>query len=108
MKTSIEHARADIVVKGEDTSRSCTIELEPGSVVLFFGVFDGHGGPRTARYCCELLPLIAANKGATAAPARLRGDTARPGSIPCKHQGHLQLSGPTSGRGAAEIRVSAA
>ncbi|KAJ1627989.1 hypothetical protein T492DRAFT_875918 [Pavlovales sp. CCMP2436] len=40
---------------------------------------------------------MSANKGATAAPARLKGDTARSGSIPCKHKGHLQPSSPTSG-----------
>ncbi|KAJ1622412.1 hypothetical protein T492DRAFT_885289 [Pavlovales sp. CCMP2436] len=40
---------------------------------------------------------FAANKGATAAPARLKGDMARAGSIPCKHQGRLQPSGTHMG-----------
>ncbi|KAJ1634827.1 hypothetical protein T492DRAFT_864504, partial [Pavlovales sp. CCMP2436] len=48
-----------------------------------------------------------ANEGATAAPARLRGDTARLVSTPYSHQGRPQPIGPTSGRGAAGIRVSA-
>jgi len=73
MKTGIVHARAEFVVKGEDTSRSCTIELEPGAVVHFFGVFDGHGGPRAARYCCEHLPMLIAKHYATAPGASRAG-----------------------------------
>ncbi|KAJ1626903.1 hypothetical protein T492DRAFT_877635 [Pavlovales sp. CCMP2436] len=42
--------------------------------------------------------LLLANKGATAAPARFKGDTARSGSIPGKHQALLYTIGPTSGR----------
>ncbi|KAJ1621338.1 hypothetical protein T492DRAFT_887127 [Pavlovales sp. CCMP2436] len=49
-----------------------------------------------------------ANKGATAAPARFKGDTARSGSIPGKHHGRPQPIGPASGRGTAGIRVPAA
>ncbi|KAJ1626618.1 hypothetical protein T492DRAFT_878156, partial [Pavlovales sp. CCMP2436] len=43
--------------------------------------------------------------GATAAPARFKGDPARSGSIPGKHQAPLHTIGLTSGRGAAGIRV---
>ncbi|KAJ1621752.1 hypothetical protein T492DRAFT_886396 [Pavlovales sp. CCMP2436] len=48
---------------------------------------------------------------ATGALARMIGelcDTASSESTPCKHKGHLQPSSPTSGRGAARIRVPAA
>ncbi|KAJ1634253.1 hypothetical protein T492DRAFT_865451 [Pavlovales sp. CCMP2436] len=52
--------------------------------------------------------LYQPNEGATAAPARLKGDMARSGSNIGKHQPFLHTSGTTPGRGASRIRVPAA
>lgn len=62
----IHHERTVYTVKGEDRSRTCSIELSEGVVVKFFAVFDGHGGPRAAQWAAEHLPqLIAKHFAAT-------------------------------------------
>mmetsp|Transcript_14058 Transcript_14058/g.35803 ORF Transcript_14058/g.35803 Transcript_14058/m.35803 type:complete len:296 (+) Transcript_14058:41-928(+) len=72
----IVHAKADYTVKGEDTSRTCSIELEPDVIVRFYGVFDGHGGPLAGRFCAEHLPSLIASHYA-AAPGASRAERIR-------------------------------
>jgi len=64
-------AKASYVVKGEDVSRTCSIELSAGVVVQFYAVLDGHGGARAARFAAEHLPtLIAAHYAQAAGETR--------------------------------------
>lgn len=57
----VQHARAQYTVKGEDMSRTCSIELSEGVVVQFYAILDGHGGPRAARFGAEHLPALIAS-----------------------------------------------
>ncbi|KAJ1624463.1 hypothetical protein T492DRAFT_881811 [Pavlovales sp. CCMP2436] len=68
-------------------------------------VQSAHKRSEDGLICIAKVGLLGCEQGATAAPARLKGDMTRSGSTPCKHQGRPQPSGTTSGRGAAEIRV---
>jgi serine/threonine protein phosphatase PrpC len=70
----ILHAKAAYMVKGEDTSRSCSIELVQGIVVQFYAVFDGHGGARASRFAAEHMPALLASNYA-AAEAAAEGDS---------------------------------
>lgn len=51
----VQHSRQEYVLKGEDTSCALDMELDDGAIVKFYGVFDGHGGPRAAQYCAANL-----------------------------------------------------
>lgn len=63
---SVSHALQRYSVKGEDATRSCTIELSGGRTVQFYGVFDGHGGHLASHYCAEHMPQLVATAYAKA------------------------------------------